>query len=99
MNLAEVFSYENATLIDVREPFEFAMGHAPGAVNIPLGSIPARADEFRAMPQPIILYCRSGNRSGQAMMFLKSCGIAEAYNAGSLEDVQYYQYKAAQKRA
>ncbi len=99
MNLVEVFSQDNPTLIDVREPFEFAMGHAPGALNIPLGSVPARVDEFRNMPQPIVLYCRSGNRSGQAMMFLKACGIAEAYNAGSLEDVQYFQYEAARKRA
>lgn len=97
MNLVNVFSQKEVTLIDVREPFEFAMGHAPGAVNIPLGTVPSRIDEFRKMPQPVVLYCRSGNRSGQAAMYLKACGLSEAYNAGSLEDVMYFQQAAARQ--
>ncbi|MCB0556388.1 MAG: rhodanese-like domain-containing protein [Phaeodactylibacter sp.] len=97
MDLVNVFSQKEVSLIDVREPFEFAMGHAPGAVNIPLGTVPSRVEEFRKMPQPVILYCRSGNRSGQAMMYLKACGVSEAYNAGTVEEVMYYQHLAAQQ--
>ncbi|MDX1941970.1 MAG: rhodanese-like domain-containing protein [Saprospiraceae bacterium] len=91
MNVAELFQQEGLTLIDVREPFEFSMGHAEGAINIPLGSIPANIDRIRQMQQPVILYCRSGNRSGQAEAFLRNCGVPQAYNVGSLEDVLHYQ--------
>ncbi len=94
MSLTQLFKQEGLTLIDVREPFEFAMGHADGAVNIPLGSIPANIDRIRQMKQPVALYCRSGNRSGQAVAFLRNCGVAEAYNAGGLNDVLYYQQLA-----
>ena len=94
MNLSQLLKQEGLTLIDVREPFEFAMGHAEGAINIPLGSLPANIDRIRQMKQPVVLYCRSGNRSGQAEAFLRNCGVTQAYNAGGLEEVLYYQQVA-----
>lgn len=54
-----------AILIDVREPGEFASGHVPGAVNIPLGTVVARVDQLRPFPTVYVI-CRSGNRSGIA---------------------------------
>lgn len=99
MELLNVFNQEGINLIDVREPFEFMMGHAEGAVNIPLGSVPEHIEEFRKMTGPVVLYCRSGMRSGQATQYLRNCGVPEAVNAGSLDEVLYYQQQAKRKRA
>ncbi len=76
------------TLIDVREPLEFMFGHAKGAKNIPLGSINKRIGEIRELPGPVIAYCRSGNRSGQAVQLLQSQGLKQVFNGGSLPDVR-----------
>lgn len=88
MDLQHIINQENATIVDVREPFETMFGKAKGAINIPLSSIQSRIDEFRQMSQPIIVYCRSGNRSGQAMSYLRAQGIKEVYNGGSLSEVK-----------
>lgn len=76
------------TIIDVRSYGEFMGGHVAGSINIPLQEIPHRLDELRVMQQPIILCCASGNRSGQAMMYLKNHGI-ECENGGSWLSVNY----------
>lgn len=68
-------------VIDVRSPAEFAQGHAPGSINIPLDQIPHRVDELKNMKAPLVLCCASGGRSGSAMQFLHNHDI-EAYNAG-----------------
>lgn len=77
----------NVLIVDVREPFEFNMGHAPGAENIPLGQIPANIDRFRNLGAPIVFYCRSGMRSGQAVAFLSGLGVKDIYNGGGLEEM------------
>lgn len=87
MDLSSILSGNEVTLLDVREPFEFASGHAEGAVNIPLSLIPLRMDEIRQMGTPIVAYCRSGNRSGQAVRFLQKQGFEEVYNGGSLDNI------------
>jgi rhodanese-related sulfurtransferase len=74
------------TIIDVRSNAEFSGGHVAGSLNIPLSEIPAKLNEIKAMQQPIVLCCASGNRSGQATMFLKQNGIA-CENGGSWLDV------------
>jgi adenylyltransferase/sulfurtransferase len=56
-------------LIDVREPDEFALGHLPRALNIPLGDIERRIDEL-PRDRPLVFMCRSGARS------LKACALA-----------------------
>jgi len=78
-------------VIDVREINEFESGHFEGAINIPLGNIPMRIDELKAMNGPIVVYCRSGNRSGMAMSLLKQAGLIDVYNGGALEDMLAYQ--------
>ena len=95
MDLREIINHENTTIVDVREPYEFATGSAQGAINIPLGTIPARLSEFKNMATPIVVYCRSGMRSAQAMGFLRAQGIKEVFNGGGLSDVVFYQNKAA----
>lgn len=59
---------EDLTLIDVREDFERDGGHI-GGKHIPMGEILNRADEFPVSGK-VIVYCRSGNRSGQAITYL-----------------------------
>lgn len=78
---------ENATILDVRTPEEFSGSHCPDAINIPLNELPQRLDEIKALKQPIVAYCRSGNRSGMAVSILKQNGIPDVYNGGGLADL------------
>lgn len=66
-------------LIDVREPFEFAGGHVPGARNIPLNNLPDHVDELRSA-ESILLVCNTGNRSGMAAEWLKKQGLDRVIN-------------------
>lgn len=70
------------TIIDVRTPAEFMGGNVVNSINIPLSEIPAKLTEIKNMPQPIILCCASGNRSGQAAQYLKQLGV-DCENGGS----------------
>jgi len=76
-------------IVDVRSPWEYEMEHIPGAKNIPLEEISFKLDEFRTFNHPVVLYCRSGNRSGMAVSILKQNGVAEVYNGGGLGDMQF----------
>jgi phage shock protein E len=79
--------HNNATIIYVRTPGEFAGQHVPGAINIPLDEVAQRINELKELPKPIIAYCRSGNRSGMAVTMLKQNGIAEAVNDGGIDEM------------
>lgn len=87
MDLKKILAEKSVTIVDVREPFEYAMGHVEGAINIPLSTIFQHVDEFRRMSKPVVVYCRSGNRSAQAEAFLRAQGIEEVYNGGSLDEM------------
>ncbi|MFV0606217.1 MAG: rhodanese-like domain-containing protein [Niabella sp.] len=76
------------TIIDVRTPGEFMGGNVAGSVNIPLDELEARIDEIKQMPEPIVLCCASGNRSGAAANYLKSVGV-DCTNGGSWLDVNF----------
>jgi phage shock protein E len=76
-----------ARVVDVRTPAEFADGCYPGAVNIPLGVLPARMDELGPKQTPIVLYCASGARSGQGARLLKKAGFTDVINAGGLDEM------------
>lgn len=71
---------QGAGLIDVREPFEFAVGHACGALNIPLGQLAGRVGEIPAVPVLLVI-CQSGNRSRVA------CEILAARQASGVRNV------------
>ena len=79
---------KTATIVDVRTPEEYAAEHFPNAINIPLDQVAQRLHEFKEMSQPIIAYCRSGNRSGIAVSIVKQNGIADAVNGGGLDDLK-----------
>ncbi len=95
MDLKKILAQDTVTIVDVREPFEYAMGHVDGAINMPLSTIFQHVDEFRRMSKPIVVYCRSGNRSAQAEAFLRAQGIEEVYNGGSLEEMEYLKAQVA----
>ncbi len=76
-----------ARVIDVRSTGEFKDGAYPGAVNIPLALIPLKMAELEPKDAPIILYCASGARSGQAARLLKKAGFTDVTNAGGLGDM------------
>ncbi len=78
---------QGALIIDVRSPQEFAMGHAKGSINIPLGEISNHLREIKAQNKPVITCCRSGARASSANATFQKAGIA-AYNAGSWNTVE-----------
>lgn len=87
MNINEAINHPDVTLVDVREPGEVAFESVPGAINIPLGQVPERWEEFKTMSRPLVVFCRSGNRSSQALGFLASKGIDDGLNGMGASDV------------
>ena len=75
---ARLVREEDALLLDVREPDEWTAGHAPGAVHVPLRTLPANR------PEPgrrVVAVCRSGGRSASATAALRQWG----YDAVNLD--------------
>lgn len=67
-------------LIDVREPHEHEEFNVGGQL-IPLGTLPSRVAELDDQKeQEVVVYCRSGGRSGQAQLFLKQAGFQHVRN-------------------
>lgn len=75
---------KGARLVDVRTPQEFATGHIPGAVNIPLQELERRMPELDGKDRPIVVYCRSGNRSSNAARMLEKAGYTDIHNLGAM---------------
>lgn len=71
---ADLPTMPDAALLDVREPDEWAVGHAPQAVQIPIGDLAQRAGELPT-DRPVVCICRSGARSPQATELLAGCGF------------------------
>lgn len=65
---------EETSLLDVREPSEFASGHVPGARLVPLASVPGAVPDLPS-DQPVYVICEVGGRSAQAALFLTRYGI------------------------
>jgi sulfur-carrier protein adenylyltransferase/sulfurtransferase len=70
---------ESFTLLDVREPNEWPISDLPGSTKVPLGSLPQRFSEL-PKEEEIVVYCRTGGRSAQAVQFLHQMGYAGAKN-------------------
>jgi rhodanese-related sulfurtransferase len=67
------------TLVDVREDWEYALGHIPGALHIPLDELAARAAEIPS-DKPVVVVCEHGIRSLMAAEYLADSGFAEVYS-------------------
>lgn len=78
---------DGISLLDVREPDEWAAGHAPGAVHIPLGDLPARIGELAQLSEdrPLYVVCRSGGRSARATAWLNASGWDAVNVAGGMK--------------
>lgn len=86
----ELINHPQASIVDVRTPGEFMMGNVQGSRNIPLDQVPHHLEEFKSMSKPLVLCCASGNRSGQATMFLRHHGIDDVHNGGGWSEVQIH---------
>ncbi|WP_109522898.1 rhodanese-like domain-containing protein [Nocardia aurea] len=67
-----------ATLLDVREDDEWELGHAPGAIHIPMSDVPSRVDELD-FDSDLYVICRQGGRSLEVARYLAHIGV-EAVN-------------------
>lgn len=76
----------DAFLVDVRTPAEFSAGSVKGAVNIPLDKVAGQLAKFKGK-KSIIVFCRSGNRSGQAKSILEQNGFQHVINGGTWQNV------------
>lgn len=91
MTIKEIINNPETKFVDVRTSMEYTMGHVNGSVNIPLDQFQHRYTEIENLgTKPVVFYCRSGNRSGQAVAWLQQMGYSNIYNGGGLEDVQFY---------
>lgn len=70
-----------ARVIDVREQWEYDQGHVPGASWLPMSMVTGRVADFQG-EQPAYVICRTGNRSGQVVMWLARQGIQAINVAG-----------------
>ena len=64
-----------ARLLDVRTSREFAAGHVDGAINIPVSELSGKLKRLGQKRKPLVVYCRSGNRSGHAVSYLREQGF------------------------
>lgn len=76
-----------AVVVDVRTKSEFADGHFPGSINIPVDVLPNELGLLKNKQSKIIVYCRSGARSERAKQILSASGYSFVINAGGLSDM------------
>jgi len=77
--VAEVKERDDVVVLDVREPWEYEEGHIPGVTLIPMQQVPSRLDEIPT-DETVIVTCRSGNRSGQVVEYLRQQGYDNVHN-------------------
>ncbi|MBD0323287.1 MAG: rhodanese-like domain-containing protein [Aldersonia sp.] len=74
---------DDVVLLDVREPDEWELGHAPGAQHIPMGDVPSRLDEID-MDAQLYVVCRQGGRSLRVVQYLNQVGFDAVNVAGGM---------------
>lgn len=70
---------KSGIVLDVREAAEYAFGHVPGAISMPIGELEARMKELD-MDHEIYVMCRTGTRSDMAAQTLVNAGYTKVYN-------------------
>ncbi|HFE37422.1 MAG TPA: rhodanese-like domain-containing protein, partial [Gammaproteobacteria bacterium] len=71
-------------LFDVRTEAEFVQGAVPGARNVPVQYLKAKAGNLDSN-KPVIVYCRTGGRSAKAQRLLEGIGFRQVHNAGGID--------------
>ena len=79
--LKSLLSMSDVNLIDVRTVEEFQFGSVANAINIPMSEVTSRLEELKKL-EPMVVFCKSGNRSGQVQAFLEQEGIQQIANGG-----------------
>jgi phage shock protein E len=79
--LKSLLSMSDVNLIDVRTVEEFQSGSVANAINIPMSEVTSRLEELKKL-EPMVVFCKSGNRSGQVQAFLEQEGIQQIANGG-----------------
>ena len=79
---------DGGQIIDVRTADEYKVEHIESAVNLSLQDIQSGKLPEIAKDKPLYLYCRSGNRSGQATKILKAAGYSNIIDLGAMTHVQ-----------
>ncbi len=74
---------EGGQLIDVRSPVEFSQGALEGAINMPINSFQYLKDSIDCS-KPVVLYCRTGARSGMVKKYLEQLGFDQVHNIGGI---------------
>ena len=82
--LAHEWVERGAVLLDVRSEAEFASGHLPGAINVPLPVLTRQTDGVGEVTKPVVVYCASGMRSALAERVLKRAGFTQVADLGSM---------------
>ncbi|MHB8324421.1 MAG: rhodanese-like domain-containing protein [Candidatus Dormibacteria bacterium] len=72
-----------AVVVDVREPYEYARGHVPGSLLIPMGHVPMRVAELPT-DKPVYVICASGARSLTAAAHMAAAGLDARSVAGGV---------------
>jgi rhodanese-related sulfurtransferase len=78
LEVAQMLADGSATVVDVREPYEWDGGRADGTIHIGLAELSARAGEI-AQDRPVVFVCRTGSRSGMATQAFRASGF-DAHN-------------------
>jgi rhodanese-related sulfurtransferase len=83
----QLINHKDAIVLDVREPSEYSAGHVLNSKLIPLGKLKERMGELdKYKERPILVVCRSGNRSGTACYLLGKQGFLQVHNlAGGVQ--------------
>jgi rhodanese-related sulfurtransferase len=71
-----------AQVVDVRSPGEFAQGHYPGAINIPVDTLASKMKKLGPTDKALVVCCASGGRSARAAGILKTAGFTDVTDAG-----------------
>ena len=83
----QLINRESAVILDVCEPSEYKAGHIPNAVNVPLSAMAQQLKQLeKHKAKPVVVACRSGNRSVRAGILLRKQGFQRVYSlAGGLQ--------------
>ena len=73
-----------AVLLDVRNMDEYAAGHIPGSINLPLPVISEAEQRIPNKATPLFIYCLAGTRSSRAISALKAMGYTNLHNIGGI---------------
>jgi len=88
INPLEALQSGTYSLIDVRTLDEYTQDHIEGSIHLPHQDILDHIERVASLPEPRLVYCRSGARSALAMQMLQQSGVTGLFNTGGIEDMR-----------